>query len=177
LILIPALFFYLAPLRARAAAGDLDTSFGVGGKVVTDVPGYTSEFGTDVAVQPDGKILVAGYAVSSTNGTSDFAVLRYNPDGSLDTSFGIDGKVFTDFSNSSDVAFAIALQVDGRIIVGGVTSTSSLPGTFAVVRYLPNGDLDPSLGVGGKTTVIFNRNTKKPGTIAHSIGLGYRYAI
>ena len=121
-----SVFPFFAPFRVHAAAGDLDFSFGVGGKVVTDVPGYTSELGYDVAIQPDGKILVAGRALSSTNGTSDFVVLRYNPDGSLDTSFGIDGKVFTDFSNSTDYAHAIALQVDGRIIVGGRASTSSL---------------------------------------------------
>jgi uncharacterized delta-60 repeat protein len=171
LILMTAIsvFPFFSSFRVHAAAGDLDSSFGVGGKVVTDVSGYASESGWEIAVQPDGKILVAGFAVSSTNGTSDFAVLRYNPDGSPDTSFGIDGKVFTDFSNSTDQALAIVLQADGRIIVGGLASTSSLPRTFAVVRYLPNGDLDPSFGVGGKTTVIFNRNSKKAGTITHSM--------
>jgi uncharacterized delta-60 repeat protein len=161
LILMTAMsVVYLSPLQVRAAGGDLDSSFGVGGRVVTDVPGYTGESGHDVAIQPDGKILTAGYALSSSNGTSDFAVLRYNSDGSLDPSFGIDGKVFTDFGNSNDQAHAIALQVDGRIIVAGRTSTSGLP-NFAVARYDINGNLDPSFGVQGKTAVIFKGKSNK----------------
>ena len=135
LILMTAIsVFFFSPFLVHAAAGDLDTSFGVGGRVVTDVSGYTGEFGQDVALQPDGKILVAGYALSSSDGTSDFVVLRYNSDGSLDTSFGVDGKVLTDFGNPNDRAQAIALQVDGRIIVAGLAYTSGLP-NFAVARY------------------------------------------
>lgn len=170
LILMTAMsVFYFSPLLVLAATGDLDHSFGVGGKVVTDVAGYTSEVGNDVAVQPDGKIIVAGSAVNSTNGTSDFVVIRYNPDGSLDMSFGIDGKVLTDFSNSNDSAFAIALQVDGRIIVAGTASTSGLPPNFAVARYDLNGNLDPSFSTDGRTTIVFNRGNKKTGPITHSI--------
>jgi uncharacterized delta-60 repeat protein len=75
----------------------LDTSFGVEGKVVTDVsqtpdpfsPDSAEELAQDVAIQPDGKIIAVGFAINPTNGTSDFAVIRYNPDGSLDTTFGI----------------------------------------------------------------------------------------
>jgi|RhiMetdeSRZDD1v2_1073273.scaffolds.fasta_scaffold391355_1 uncharacterized delta-60 repeat protein len=130
-ILTPVLLFYFAPLRAHAAAGDLDTSFGVGGKVVTDVsqtpdpfnPDSAEELAQDVAIQPDGKIIAVGFAINPTNGTSDFAVIRYNPDGSLDTSFGIGGQVLTDFNNSTDEAFAIALQVDGKIVVAGSASS------------------------------------------------------
>ena len=78
LILMAAIGVFFSPYLVHAAAGDLDTSFGVGGRVVTDVSGYSGESGQDVAIQPDGKILVAGYALSSSNGTSDFMVLRYN---------------------------------------------------------------------------------------------------
>src|SRR5262252_1675434 len=87
-ILTPVLFLYFAPLRAHAAAGDLDTSFGVVGKVVTDVSqaGSSDEHANDAAIQPDGKIIAVGDGVNSTNGTSDFAIIRYNPDGSLDPS-------------------------------------------------------------------------------------------
>jgi uncharacterized delta-60 repeat protein len=158
-ILTPALFFYFVPLRAHAAAGDLDTSFGVGGKVVTDVSqaGSFDESANDVAIQPDGKIIAVGQAVNSGNGTSDFAVIRYNPDGSLDTSFGIGGQVLTDFNNSTDWALAIALQLDGRIVVAGYASTPNLAYTFAVARYTSNGELDQSFGTGGKVTVFFNK--------------------
>jgi uncharacterized delta-60 repeat protein len=158
-ILTPALFFCFLPLRAHAAAGDLDTSFGVGGKVVTDVSqaGSSDEFAHDVAIQPDGKIIAVGQAVNSTNGTSDFAVIRYNPDGSLDTSFGIGGQVLTDFNNSTDEAIAIALQVDGRIVVAGSASPPQLAPTFAVARYTSNGELDQGFGTAGKVTVFFNK--------------------
>src|SRR5215813_12415350 len=161
--------FYISPLQVRAAVGDLDSSFGVGGKVVTDVSGFTEESGEDVAIQPDGKILVAGFALNSTNGTDDFVVLRYNPDGSPDTTFGLGGQVFTDFGNSTDWALAIALQADGRIVVAGLASTSNLVRTFAVARYNINGDLDQSFGIAGKTTVIFTRNNKRSSTAIASM--------
>ena len=177
-ILTPVLFFYFAPLRAHAAAGDLDTSFGVGGKVVTDVsqtpdpfnPDSAEELAQDVAIQPDGKIIAAGFAINPTNGTSDFAVIRYNPDGSLDTSFGIGGQVLTDFNNSTDIAFAIALQVDRRIVVAGLASTPHLARTFAVARYTSNGELDQSFGTGGKVTVFFNKiHGKSVGAVVASM--------
>jgi uncharacterized delta-60 repeat protein len=161
LILMTAIsVFYFSPLLVQAAAGDLDSSFGVGGRVVTDVSGYTGESGQDVAFQPDGKILLAGYAQSSSNGTLDIVVLRYNSDGSLDTSFGVDGKVLTDFGNANDLAHAIALQVDGRIIVAGRAYTSGVS-NFAVARYDVNGNLDPSFGIQGKTTIIFKGKGNK----------------
>ena len=157
-ILTPALFFYFLPLRAHAAVGDLDTSFGVGGKVVTDVsqtpdpfnPDSREESAWDVAIQPDGKIIAAGFAINPTNNTSDFAVIRCNPDGSLDRSFGIGGQVLTDFNNSTDEALAIALQVDGRIVVAELAFTPNLPRTFAVARYTSNGELDQSFGTAGR---------------------------
>ena len=161
LILITAIgVCSFSPLLVQAAAGDLDTSFGVGGRVVTDVSDYTGESGQDVALQRDGKILVAGYAVRSSDGTSDFVVLRYNSDGSLDTSFGVDGKVLTDFGNANNLAHAIALQLDGRIIVAGRAYTSGVS-NFAVARYDVNGNLDPSFGIQGKTTINFKGKGNK----------------
>ena len=69
-------------------------------------------------IQPDGKIVLVGYAYFNDNGTvkSYFAVARYNTDGSLDTSFGGDGKVTTAFTGPSDVAFDIAVQADGKVL-------------------------------------------------------------
>ena len=165
-ILTPALFFYFTPLRAHAAAGDLD-SFGVGGKVVTDVsqtpdpfnPDSAEEAAQDVAIQPDGKIIAVGFAINPANNTSDFAVIRYNPDGSLDRSFGIGGQVLTDFNHSTDIAFAIALQAE-KIVVAGLASTPNLVRTFAVARYTSNGELDQSFGTAGKVMVFFNKNFK-----------------
>src|SRR5207248_8423703 len=107
--------------------GSLDTSFGPGhnGKVVTD-------FGTDddqayaVAIQADGKIVLAGRAhpdIPSQDSNYDFALARYNADGSLDTSFGPDhdGKVVTDFGTDDDQARGMVIQPDGKIVLAGYT--------------------------------------------------------
>ena len=107
----------------------------------------------EAAVQSDGKIVVAG-----TSG-ADIAVVRYNTDGSLDTSFGADGIVTTDISGA-DQGEAVALQGDGKILVSGSSQgpSGSAP-DFAVVRYNTDGSLDTSFGTGGiVTTDIFDEN-------------------
>src|SRR4029450_4467005 len=95
---------------AQVTPGDLDASFGGAGLVSTDFGG--GEGGSGVAVQADGRIVVAG------SGDGDFAVARYNADGSLDTSFSGDGKQTTDLGGSDD-GRAVAIQADGRIVVVG----------------------------------------------------------
>ncbi|MEH1825775.1 MAG: DUF4347 domain-containing protein, partial [Nostoc sp.] len=127
--------------------GSLDTSFGSGGKVTTDIGNKTSDTSYSIALQPDGKILVAG--VSGNN----FAVVRYNSNGSLDASFDSDGKVTTDLG-STDVAYSIALQADGKIILAGKRSND-----FAVVRYNSNGSLDTSFGSAGKVITDIGSKT------------------
>ena len=135
------------PVFARGAAGELDASFGVGGKVRTTF-GSDGGLGRAVAIEPDGKIVAAGFTESD-----DFAVARYDPDGSLDQSFGSGGKVVTDFDNSSaDIALAAALAPDGKIVVaGGSDAGGALGGfDFALVRYNLDGSLDQSFGSDGK---------------------------
>jgi len=135
----------LTVVGVSAAAGDLDFLFGLGGKVVTTVGNYRN-FAEAIAIQPDGKIVVAGYAGNSINSSNiDFAVVRYNTDGSLDNSFGVGGKVTTRISDSNDIARAVALQADGKIVVAGY-SGSFLNTDFAVVRYNTDGALDKSFG-------------------------------
>jgi uncharacterized delta-60 repeat protein len=112
--------------------GSLDTSFDTDGKVTTDF-GAQSDYAKSVALQSDGKIVVAGYSYNGSN--YDFAVVRYNTNGSLDTSFDTDGKVTTDFGASSDYAESVALQSDGKIVVAG-TSYNGSNYDFAVVRYI-----------------------------------------
>ncbi|MGF1933640.1 MAG: putative Ig domain-containing protein [Nostoc sp. ChiQUE02] len=108
--------------------GSLDTSFGSGGKVITDIGSATSDIAYSVSVQADGKILVAG---SSSN---NFALVRYNSNGSLDTDFNTTGKVITDIgTKSTDNAYALTQQADGKIIVAGVSANN-----FAVARYRIN---------------------------------------
>ncbi|MBV9817546.1 MAG: hypothetical protein JOZ07_04270 [Solirubrobacterales bacterium] len=105
-----------------------------------------------LALQPDGKILVAGTSV--VNGT-EFSVARLNPDGTLDPSFGSGGKALVSFGGGVDEGRAIALQPDGRIILAGVATTPGAPGEFAVARLNPSGTLDPSFGSAGRSLVSF----------------------
>jgi uncharacterized delta-60 repeat protein len=134
--------------------GSLDASFGGGGKVVTDFFG-SIDFAFDAVLQPDGKIVVAGQTSSETTGL-DFALARYNSDGSLDASFGRGGKVTTDFFGDFDEGFSVALQPDGKIIVAGIVTNGSSENTdFGLARYNSDGSLDTSFGNGGKVTTDF----------------------
>ncbi|MEZ5845102.1 MAG: delta-60 repeat domain-containing protein, partial [Hyphomicrobiaceae bacterium] len=120
--------------------------FGVGDGIVTTPIGISTDTGQSVALQPDGKIIVAGYGVVGS--TVDFAVVRYNPDGTLDTSFGGgDGIVTTPVGSSNDLGLSVALQSDGRIVVAGY-SYNGANNDFALVRYNADGSLDDSFGGG-----------------------------
>jgi uncharacterized delta-60 repeat protein len=132
--------------------GSLDTTFGTGGKVTTPI-GVTDDQAEAVAIQSNGKIVVAG---SSLNGSDyDFAVVRYNTDGSLDTTFDGDGKLTTDFGASGEQAFAVAIQSNGKIVAAGGT----LPGSdydFALARYNTDGSLDTTFDGDGKLATDFS---------------------
>ncbi len=132
--------------------GSLDTSFDGDGKVTTDIGIGSYDFANTIAIQGDGKIVVAGYSSNGSN--NDFAIVRYNTDGSLDTSFGSDGKVTTPIGSGDDEAYAIAIQGDGKIVVAGYSSNGS-NNDFAIVRYNADGSLDTSFGTGGKVTTDF----------------------
>jgi uncharacterized delta-60 repeat protein len=130
------------------ADGSLDPSFGSGGIVQTAVG--SDDYATGVVLQADGKIVVVG-SVAANGGGSDFAVLRYNPDGSPDTTFGTNGVVETPPPFPTDAfATGVAVRPDGKIVVGGHTSTSGGDFHFSVLRYNPDGSLDPSFGSGGE---------------------------
>ncbi len=135
--------------------GSLDTGFGIGGKVITDLSG-PSEIAAALAIQSDGRIIAAGSARTGALSTSgDFALVRYHPDGSLDRTFGIDGKVITDWSGVLDTARALAIQSDGRIVVAGtghVIDYRRPPWYGVVVRYNQDGSVDTTFGARGKVT-------------------------
>jgi uncharacterized delta-60 repeat protein len=124
----------------------LDSSFGTGGKVFTNFASSTDVIHA-IALQSDGKIVAAGYA---RNATDDFAVARYNANGTLDTTFGTGGKVTTAFGSGADQAYGIAIQPDGKIVVTGQARMTT--DDFAVARYDTNGTLDATFGTGGKVT-------------------------
>ena len=129
------------------AAGALDTSFGNGGKVTTAI-GSSTDIGNSVAVESDGKIVVAGYSTGA-DGYADFALARYTAAGALDASFGSGGKVITPVSSNDDHGYSVAVQSDGKIVVAGYSSNGS-NSDFALVRYTAAGALDASFGSGGK---------------------------
>jgi uncharacterized delta-60 repeat protein len=123
----------------------LDTGFDSDGKQTTDFGG--SDYVQAIAIQSDGKIVAVGARFLAG---FDFAIARYNTDGSLDTSFDSDGKQTVDFGNFSDTASGVAIQSDGKILVSGTASNG-----FGVVRLNTNGSLDTDFDDDGKLTTGF----------------------
>jgi len=136
------------------AAGDLDPHFGGDGIANAAFP--TSDGGEAVAVQADGKVVVAGSTSATTpNAPLDFALTRFNADGTLDTTFGTGGLVRTDMG-FDDIDFTVLLQ-GSKILVGGRSGElfSSNNFDFAMARYTADGRLDPTFGNGGKVITEF----------------------
>lgn len=137
-----------------AAPGDLDPTFGRGGKVITNFT-TGNDTANDLAIQADGKIVTAGRA-SGTGGFGEFALARYKPDGTLDPTFGQGGRVTTNLTDWQDNAFSVVLQVDGKIVAAGMASLSELETVFALARYAPDGTLDPTFGGDGVVMTKFS---------------------
>jgi uncharacterized delta-60 repeat protein len=131
--------------------GDLDSTFGGGGIVLSPI-GRLSGVDQATVIQPDGKIVVAGY--TSDTSSSDFVLARYNTDGSLDSTFGSGGRVVSDFGGG-DFATAVALQSDGKIVVGGLCQLVGGQ-DWLIARYNSNGVLDTTFGNGGNAIVTFS---------------------
>jgi uncharacterized delta-60 repeat protein len=129
--------------------GTLDSTFSGNGEVRTDLSSGR-DFANGVALQVDGKIVVAGRS-GGTGGR--FGLVRYNTDGTLDTTFGVDGKVRTNFTAGDDVANGVALQPNGKIVVVGSANFDK----FAVARYNDDGTLDTSFSGNGKVRTDFSR--------------------
>ncbi len=135
------------------ANGAIDTSFGTGGTV-----SIKGEWPGSMTIQPDGKVIIVGTIPRTSYGT-DSSIHRFNADGSIDTTFGTNGHVQTDFVsqtfNPSGRALAVALQSDGKIVVAGSASLPNstdgrISSAMAVARYDANGRLDTSFGTEGK---------------------------
>jgi uncharacterized delta-60 repeat protein len=141
--------------NVQADPGDLDTSFGFDGKVTTGFGIGSYDSSGDMAIQSDGKIVAVGY--SDAGGSYDFALARYNTDGSLDLGFGSGGIVLTDFSGSGsdDLARTIAIQTDGKIVAAG-RSDAGGGDDFALARYNTDGSLDLGFGSGGIVLTDFS---------------------
>jgi len=121
--------------------GSLDTAFGAGGKVVTNI-GSGDDIAYDAALQPDGKVILAGYAAAWNNSSANAALVRYNTDGSLDNTFGNGGMItFPIGANPYAAMHTITLQPDGKIVVGGKSGPTANMDA-CLVRLLGNGTID-----------------------------------
>jgi uncharacterized delta-60 repeat protein len=125
--------------------GTLDPTFGISGKTTTNFT-RGDDFAAGVAVQTDGKIVVAGRAAGADH---KFAIARYNADGTLDTSFSSNGKLVTNFTSGRDFAWDVTVQADGKIVAAGLAAAGS-GGSFALARYNADGTLDNAFGGDGK---------------------------
>lgn len=152
----------IALLRVHAN-GLTDNSFGNAGKVITTFPGSVSVTGYSLAVQPDGKIIVAGRAGTSSD--YNFAIARFMSDGSPDVSFGSFGFVLHSFGTGSELAYSVTVQPDGKIVVAGEYGS-----TVAVARFTSGGFPDPDFAGDGDTTTSFFGTPKARGSAVQPDG-------
>lgn len=141
-------------------AGAPDPSFGIDGRVELDFDPARVNVCEDLVVQPDGRIVLAGYRETAlTAGTRDFMVIRLLADGALDESFSDNGYAFANFAlpgpivRSIDEAYALALQPDGRVVVAGRAERAPGDYDIAVARFLPDGAPDDSFGENGRAVL------------------------
>ncbi len=137
--------------------GSLDSQFGNGGKAKVSISGgYGNDAGESVAIQSDGKIVVAGHTSNGSKG--EFAVARFNPNGTLDNSFGTSGTAMAQINGSdgtSDFAVSVAVQSDGKIVLGGYTHNSD-GYEIALARFNTDGTLDGGFGTSGTAKASVN---------------------
>ncbi len=104
-----------------------------------------------MAIQADGKIVVGGYSTNSTLTNLDFALARFNSNGTLDTSFDLDGKLSRTFGSGDDVITSLAIQANGKIVVGGYTNNGANT-DFALARFNADGSFDTTFDTDGRVT-------------------------
>jgi uncharacterized delta-60 repeat protein len=150
----PATFYDFAAVR-YLSNGTIDTTFGVAGKVHTDFGDQNFDRARSAALQSDGRIVAAGFAISQNGGVQNFAVARYTSNGVLDTSFGTDGMTQIDFGSCCQSANKVLLQPNGKIITVGYANTESSDSDFLLARLTSDGSLDPTFGAGGKVRTSF----------------------
>ncbi len=135
-----------------SSSGALDSSFGDGGTVAISL----ARVGNGLGLQPDGKLVLVGSIETAVPPitTPRFAIVRLDPDGAIDTSFGTGGLVTTAFRTEGDQALSLLMRADGSFYVAG--QVDLINSDFGVARYHPDGTLDPTFGAGGKLTFDFH---------------------
>src|SRR5881394_630109 len=150
----PATYYDFAAVR-YLSNGTIDRTFGVAGKVHTDFGDQNFDRARSAALQSDGRIVAAGFAISQNGAVQNFAVARYTSSGVLDTTFSRDGMTQIDFGNCCQSANKVLLQSDGKIITVGYANTEDSDSDFLLARLSPRGSLDPTFGVGGEVRTSF----------------------
>ncbi|MCX7811048.1 MAG: delta-60 repeat domain-containing protein [Leptospiraceae bacterium] len=145
----------------QEAKGILDDSFGNGSGYVTLNINNDNDQGQSLAIQPDGKILLGGQCSNGSN--NDFCIARFNSDGTLDTTFGTSGKVIQPIGLSHDYGFSLAIQPDGKILLGGYCN-NGIDNDFCIARFNSDGNLNTSFG-------------SPNGYIIQPIGSSYDYGV
>jgi len=135
--------------------GTIDTPFGSAGKVRTDFGDHNFDQARSAALQADGRIVTAGFAISGNGLIMNFALARYGSNGVLDTTFSNDGLVQIDFGSCCQSAYKVLLQGDGKIIAVGYPNTESSDSDFLLARLNRRGALDQTFGISGKVRTSF----------------------
>ena len=154
-LLVPLALALAASALPAGAADRRQSGFRHAGKLTVDVFLGRTDEASAVAIQPDGKIVAAGSYAGFGNDTRTFAVVRLDPDGTPDRTFGSNGRVLTAFPNGSAWAAGVALQPDGKIVVAGTATAARGGPDFALARYYPDGSPDTSFSGDGKLTTDF----------------------
>ncbi len=152
------------PLKQLTAntAGSLDTTFGIGGVDTLDPLGYSSQ-GNAMALQPDGKIIIAGTSQTAEfNSTDVFSVARFDSNGIVDNTFGTKGWAVTSITSTGTYGYArahaVAVQQDGKIVVVGNSYDQTNASAFGIARFNSNGTIDSTFGNNGSLRIAFNAN-------------------
>ena len=166
----PATYYDFAAVR-YLSNGTIDTTFGVAGKVSTDFGVAGFDRAQSAALQPDGRVVAAGFAISQNGGVQNFAVARFTSNGVLDTTFSGDGRTQIDFGSCCQSAYEVLLQSNGKIVTVGYANTESSDSDFLLARLNPRGSLDATFGVGGKVRTSFgDLNGGASGAVLQSDG-------
>ncbi len=150
-------------LARYTSSGAQDTTFGTNGLVHTDI-GSANDYGYAMALQSDGKIVVAGRVEGGSN--VNVGVTRYTSSGVLDTSFGTAGKVNMNITSDDDMVQTVAIQSDGKILVGGYYRKTSSVYDIFLARFTSDGTLDTTFGTNGKVTTANDSRSIQSNTMA-----------
>src|ERR1035438_3252630 len=146
--------FFISVNVLHAQPGILDPTFGIGGIAIMPIPG-DGECGIQgLVVQPDGKLVGAGYFFNQTYSVAVQMLARYNSDGTLDNSFGVNGVDTAAVNATESTAYAVALQRDGKIVTAGFDGPATQSTGFSVKRYNSNGSVDNSFGTNGEVILL-----------------------